>query len=638
MFGYPELYESAHSFRLISYFVWNFEEKMSTGPGRRVSRQDIQLVQNLIERCLQLYMTQREVVDTLLVQAKIEPGFTELVWQKLEEENREFFQAYYLRLMVKQQIMEFNKLLEQQVRLMDQIQSTGVSSISNSNGPQMPLMPQNSSCYALENTGSALKQEGMHHPMGSSLPNVFTNGSSSLHAGIHGPIDLPTNASRIDAQPGMLSTQNSNMGLMQGINGKMIKPEAGYSASSSYMFGAESNVLEARPTIGDTSFSTVESSTQPMNEPLLDADISSFGFLGQIPRNFSLSDLTADFSQSSDILESYPRSPFLATDNETFLDSREREHQGENRSINGTTGLQQHTVIIFQNASLLFPFVSVYLPIQHFSWSLILGIMADDEVKEEIPELTSFDPTKKKKKKKVVIQDAADDSVDKIAEKTESLSVSEGLDFSTLKKKKKKQVETSTFEEEGGDAVDDLDGPIDGDEEGDGIPSRPRYPWEESDRDYIYEELLGRVFNILKENNPELAGDRRRTVMRPPQVLREGTKKTVFVNFMDLCKTMHRQPDHVMAFLLAELGTSGSLDGQQRLVVKGRFAPKNFEGILRRYINEYVICLGCKSPDTILSKENRLFFLRCEKCGSGRSVAPIKAGFVARVGRRNAGT
>ncbi|KAA3472116.1 eukaryotic translation initiation factor 2 subunit beta-like isoform X1 [Gossypium australe] len=119
-----------------------------------------------------------------------------------------------------------------------------------------------------------------------------------------------------------------------------------------------------------------------------------------------------------------------------------------------------------------------------------------------------------------------------------------------------------------------------------------------------------------------------------------STNSTPFLTTSWLRKSfrMHRQPDHVMAFLLAELGTSGSLDGQQRLVVKGRFAPKNFEGILRRYINEYVICLGCKSPDTILSKENRLFFLRCEKCGSGRSVAPIKAGFVARVGRRNAGT
>jgi translation initiation factor 2 beta subunit (eIF-2beta)/eIF-5 len=50
---------------------------------------------------------------------------------------------------------------------------------------------------------------------------------------------------------------------------------------------------------------------------------------------------------------------------------------------------------------------------------------------------------------------------------------------------------------------------------------------------------------------------------------------------------MHRQPEHVMAFLLAELGTSGSLDGQQRLVVKGRFAPKVFEGILRHYVSKF---------------------------------------------------
>lgn len=269
--------------------------------------------------------------------------------------------------------------------------------------------------------------------------------------------------------------------------------------------------------------------------------------------------------------------------------------------------------------------------------------MADEtpnDLKEEVADIAPFDPTKKKKKKKVtVIDPAADESVDKLAQKTENLSVSDEAEssFSGLKKKKKKPVEISNLNEESGEVAEDLEDLPEEDEE-EAVSLQPRYPWEGSDRDYEYEELLGRVFNILRENNPELAGDRRRTVMRPPQVLREGTKKTVFVNFMDLCKTMHRQPDHVMAFLLAELGTSGSLDGQQRLVVKGRFAPKNFEGILRRYINEYVICLGCKSPDTILSKENRLFFLRCEKCGSGRSVAPIKAGFVARVGRRTAGS
>ncbi|KAI3845466.1 hypothetical protein MKX03_023401 [Papaver bracteatum] len=103
---------------------------------------------------------------------------------------------------------------------------------------------------------------------------------------------------------------------------------------------------------------------------------------------------------------------------------------------------------------------------------------------------------------------------------------------------------------------------------------------------------------------------------------------------MELCKAMHREPEHVMSFFLVELGTTGSLDGEQRLGIKGRFVQRNFEVILRRYANEYVRCNACRTSDTILSKEDRLFFVRCEQCGSARSVCPIKTGFVARVGRR----
>nr|AFK36426.1 unknown [Lotus japonicus] len=110
---------------------------MSSGSVRRVSREDIQLVQNLIERYLQLYMNPKEVVETLLVEAKIEPGFTELVWQKLEEENQEFFKAYYLRLLVKEQITEFNRLLKQHAEL-SQLQSAAVASLLNSNGSHIP--------------------------------------------------------------------------------------------------------------------------------------------------------------------------------------------------------------------------------------------------------------------------------------------------------------------------------------------------------------------------------------------------------------------------------------------------------------------------------------------------------------------
>lgn len=51
---------------------------------------------------------------------------------------------------------------------------------------------------------------------------------------------------------------------------------------------------------------------------------------------------------------------------------------------------------------------------------------------------------------------------------------------------------------------------------------------------------------------------------------------------------MHRQPEHVIAFMLAEMGTTGSVDGSGRLVIRGRFQQKQIENILRRYIGAFV--------------------------------------------------
>ncbi|XP_030635731.1 eukaryotic translation initiation factor 2 subunit 2 isoform X1 [Chanos chanos] len=159
--------------------------------------------------------------------------------------------------------------------------------------------------------------------------------------------------------------------------------------------------------------------------------------------------------------------------------------------------------------------------------------------------------------------------------------------------------------------------------------------WAGTERDYTYDELLNRVFNIMREKNPDMvAGEKRKFVMKPPQVVRVGTKKTSFVNFTDICKLLHRQPKHLLAFLLAELGTSGSIDGNNQLVIKGRFQQKQIENVLRRYIKEYVTCHTCRSPDTILQKDTRLYFLQCETCHSRCSVASIKTGFQAVTGKR----
>mmetsp|Transcript_3842 Transcript_3842/g.12042 ORF Transcript_3842/g.12042 Transcript_3842/m.12042 type:complete len:330 (+) Transcript_3842:56-1045(+) len=164
--------------------------------------------------------------------------------------------------------------------------------------------------------------------------------------------------------------------------------------------------------------------------------------------------------------------------------------------------------------------------------------------------------------------------------------------------------------------------------------------WATEDRDYHYSELLERVFDIMRAKNPDIDKDKvNRLVIKPPQVIRLGSKKSGFINFLEICKQMHREQNHMMAFLLAELGTSGTLDGTNTLVLKGRFQQKQMETVIRRYIKEYVTCHTCKSPNTILSKEkeSRLYFLNCETCGAHKSVQNVTTigGFSAVIGKRS---
>ncbi|XP_013778524.1 eukaryotic translation initiation factor 2 subunit 2-like [Limulus polyphemus] len=274
----------------------------------------------------------------------------------------------------------------------------------------------------------------------------------------------------------------------------------------------------------------------------------------------------------------------------------------------------------------------------------------DDDAPLDLDDFTGV--KKKKKKKKVFGLDELESALPNLEPKEEQIhqvseekdddlgGLDEDLDFSLPKKKKKKkkisfdELEVDSFPQD-----EDEDTETTFELEGETKTSTVAAPglWIGTDRDYTYDELLNRVFNIMREKNPDMvAGEKRRFVMRPPQVIRVGTKKTSFANFLEICKMLHRQPKHLQAFLLAELGTSGSVDANSQLIIKGRFQQKQIENVLRRYIKEYVTCHTCRSPDTILQKDTRLFFLQCETCGSRCSVASIKSGFQAVTGKRAA--
>ena len=236
------------------------------------------------------------------------------------------------------------------------------------------------------------------------------------------------------------------------------------------------------------------------------------------------------------------------------------------------------------------------------------------------------------------------------------------FDASALKKKKKKKT-TKAVDTEDFDAKLAEAGVNENGETENGVEESPEVEegdlekgtgiWQHSSTQAIsYPMLLTRFFTLLHNHHPDLLSSGSKSYkIPPPQCLREGNKKTIFANIAEICKRMKRTDEHVMQFLFAELGTSGSVDGSRRLVIKGRFQQKQIENVLRRYIGqyvsfgernvadshvvEYVTCKTCRSPDTELNKgENRLYFVTCNSCGSRRSVTAIKTGFSAQVGKR----
>jgi len=209
------------------------------------------------------------------------------------------------------------------------------------------------------------------------------------------------------------------------------------------------------------------------------------------------------------------------------------------------------------------------------------------------------------------------------------------MDFGKKKKKKKKVAFG-----EGGDAAGP-EGGLAGEAGGDAVVAAGP-AWAGSDRDYTYSELLQRAFEFQHGGGKggggggAAGGSRTKIRLRPPEVAREGSKKTVFINFGATCASIHRQPDHVLSYFATELGTTGNVQEGGGVVFKGKFVSSDIEKVLKRYIQEYVLCQSCKGPDTVLMRDanTRLYFLQCESCGATRSVAPIKQGFMAQVGRR----
>ena len=229
---------------------------------------------------------------------------------------------------------------------------------------------------------------------------------------------------------------------------------------------------------------------------------------------------------------------------------------------------------------------------------ILTPIPAQDKAVDEVTDMFAGLNKKKKKASKPKTEDAADDEA----------PAAGGDDFESLGLKKKKKKATKPKVEGDFDAklasagLEEATGDANGAETGtdmrtteDGDPEAGTGVWaHDATATITYPQLLSRFFTLLNQFNPDILSSASKSYkIPPPQCLREGNKKTIFANIAEICKRMKRNDEHVTQFLFAELGTSGSVDGSKRLVIKGRFQQKQIENVLRRYIGMYSPVLSC---------------------------------------------
>ncbi|GAM18819.1 hypothetical protein SAMD00019534_019940 [Acytostelium subglobosum LB1] len=242
----------------------------------------------------------------------------------------------------------------------------------------------------------------------------------------------------------------------------------------------------------------------------------------------------------------------------------------------------------------------------------------DESPAQEDEDTVDFNSLKKKKKS----SSSKKSSKDEVEEEAPAAAEGDEDSANVMDLGKKKKKSSSKSKEEKEEAAEKEAAAMAAELESENITGTP---WVGSDRDYRYAELTYRVYHLLQANNPELMTDQKRA-MKTPTVFRDGSRKTVWANFSEICQILNRKPEHVLSYVFTELGTNGSVDGNHRLVVKGRFTSQQMEVVIRHYISEYVACRNCKSPNTVLERTNRLYFLSCNVCNSKRSVVVIKKG------------
>ncbi|WP_231112512.1 translation initiation factor IF-2 subunit beta [Stygiolobus azoricus] len=98
---------------------------------------------------------------------------------------------------------------------------------------------------------------------------------------------------------------------------------------------------------------------------------------------------------------------------------------------------------------------------------------------------------------------------------------------------------------------------------------------------------------------------------------------TIIKNFAEYCDRIRRDNKICMRYLLKELGAPGSVNENGQLVIQGKFTSSVINALMDRFLRSYVQCSTCKSLDTVLKMDKKIWYISCLACGAQTPVKPI---------------
>jgi len=132
-----------------------------------------------------------------------------------------------------------------------------------------------------------------------------------------------------------------------------------------------------------------------------------------------------------------------------------------------------------------------------------------------------------------------------------------------------------------------------------------------------YEKLLEKAEKEL----PELSGGSDRFVIEKVIGHLEGNK-TVLANLKNIAKTLGRDPNHLLKYLLRELATPGKFV-RERVILGTKMSANIINKKIKKYASEFVFCPECGKPDTQLLEDKGITHLKCLACGVKKPVKSI---------------